>query len=96
MSATRNSGDFKPARYAALPAGPQIVLWAPELVTIFSMTSPLCASTTFQCGPSSDGRKIFLPSGVIDIRSQPPSYVRSHSTCSVARSKHINWRIVLM
>ena len=48
------------------------MLCAPELVTTFEMTSPLAASTTCQCGPSSDGMYRILPSGEIARRSAPP------------------------
>ena len=56
-----------------MPSGPKIVLCAPELGMIFVITSPVVASITFQCGPSSDGTYIVCPSGESDIRSQPPS-----------------------
>src|SRR5258708_1677289 len=95
VSTTRNSGDVSPARYAYLPDGPQMVLCAPEFVTMRVVTSPLSAFTTYQSGPSNDGRYSAAPSGVIAIRSHPPSYSRFQSTASVRRSMQITRLVVL-
>jgi hypothetical protein len=79
-----------------LPFGPTIVLWEPDLGVIRAITSPSSARTTDHNGPSKEGRKMSWPSGVIAIRSQPDSYVRSQRSFSEIKSKHINCLIVLM
>jgi hypothetical protein len=70
-------------------------LCAPEFGTIFATIFP-SPSTTCQCGPSSDGRYMSFPSGVIDMRSHPPSYGFSHNTFSVTRSMQVSVLRVLM
>ena len=64
-------------------------------VSIRPSSSPVAPSTTYQTAPSSDGRKIVAPSGVIDMRSQPASYARAHSTLSVRRSTQMSRLMVL-
>src|SRR5262249_11630864 len=93
--ATVKKGDFSPARYASLQSGPAIVLCEPESCVMRATTSPSSARPTYQRGPSNDGKKIVLPSGVMAIRSQPMSYVFSQSNFSLTRSMQNNCLVVL-
>src|SRR5262249_31384216 len=86
-SATNSHGDFKPPRYIREPSRLTTVLCAPLFVSITFSSSPLSALTTFHVSFSNDGTYRILPSGVIDMRSQPKGRDLTHSVFSVTRSR---------
>src|SRR4051794_8007344 len=87
VSTTGREGDLSPARYTREPSRLQTVLWAPLLSSSLVIMAPLAPSTTFQCGPSSEGTYRCLPSGVMAMRSHPPGRAFSHTVFSVTRSR---------